>query len=543
MLKIKTLIFPVIILIILSAEIFSQQPQKPRLVVGIVIDQMRFDYLYRFEKFYGKDGFERLKKEGVNFTFAHYNYVPTYTAPGHTSVYTGTTPYYHGIIANDIYNKTAKKMVYCVSDTTVSSVGSQDAEGQMSPKRLLATTITDQLKMFTNGRAKVISISLKDRAAILPGGHWADAAYWFDSKTGDFISSTYYMNSLPGWVNDFNKLKLADKYLAGEWRLSNPEKDYAVNGADQSNYEKDVFSEGKTSFPHSFSKLNLQSRYALLESTPGGNEIVEALAKAALKNENLGKGEETDFLAVSFSSTDYVGHAYGNYSYELQDTYIKLDAQIADLLKTLDKSVGKGNYLLFLTADHAGVETPRFLKDHNLPTGELGTGKCNDSLKAFALRNFNNAKIVENFSNSQVFFNRDEIKKSNLNLHTVIQEFRDYLRSTFPQISSIYTRDELESGIAQRESANLVQNGFNPAYSGDIAFNLQPGYLLNFLNTGTTHGAPYSYDTHIPMIFYGWHVPKETINTPVYIVDIAATIANLLKITEPSASMGIPLIK
>ncbi|MCU7494411.1 MAG: alkaline phosphatase family protein [Ignavibacteria bacterium] len=541
--KIKVILSQMLILLVFSVELFPQQLQRPKLVVGIVIDQMRYDYLYRFEPYFGKDGFNRLKYEGSNFTFGHYNYVPTYTAPGHTSIYTGTSPYYHGIIANDIYDRSLKKMVYCVSDTTVSSVGSNDAEGQMSPRRELSTTITDQLKLATNGKSKVISLSLKDRAAILPGGHWPDGAYWYDYKTGDFISSTYYMKSLPAWVKDFNKRKFADKYLAGEWTLSRPEENYSSLGPDESAYEKDVFSEGKTSFPHSFGKVKSDSKYGVLESTPGGNQIVEELAKAALVAENLGKGKETDFLAISFSSTDYVGHSYGNYSHELQDMYIKLDEQIADLMKALDKQVGKGNYVLFLTADHAGLDTPHFLKDHNLPTGELGSRAFGDSLKAFAARNYGSAKVVENVSNGQVFISRDEVRKANLDLHEVTRVFSDYIRRTFPQVSTLMTRGDLEKQVAERETSNLILNGFNPARSGDIAFNLQPGFLLSFLNTGTTHGAPYSYDTHVPILFYGWHIPKQTVNTPVYTVDIAATIANLLKITEPSGSMGIPLIK
>ncbi|HEX2867788.1 MAG TPA: alkaline phosphatase PafA [Ignavibacteriales bacterium] len=539
--KNKLFFLLIVVLLALSAETFSQQ--RPKLVVGIVVDQMRYDYLYRFEPYFGRDGFNRLKTEGSNFTFAHYNYVPTYTGPGHTSVYTGTTPYFHGIIGNDFYDKQLKKMVYCASDTTVQSVGSSDKAGQMSPRREMSTTITDQLKLATSGKSKVISISLKDRAAILPGGHYPDGAFWYDYETGDFITSTYYMKSLPKWVSDFNKRKLADKYLSGEWTLSRPESDYTWLGSDQSDYENDVFSEGKTTFPHSFGKVKPSQRYGILESTPFGNEIVKELAIAALGNENMGKGKETDFLAVSFSSTDYVGHAYGNYSYELQDTYIRLDAQIAELLKALDRQVGKGNYVLFLTADHAGLDSPHYLKDHNLPTGGLNTKAFTDSLKAFAVRQFGSARILENTSNLQLFISRDEVKKNKLDLYSVIRSFTNYIRSTFPQISTLATREELEGRTASRESGNLILNGFNPARSGDIAYNLQPGYLPTFLNRGTTHGAPYSYDTHVPMLFYGWHVPKQTVNTPVYIVDIAATIADMLKITEPSGSMGIPLIK
>ncbi len=387
--KPKNIIITILFFSLCSIIVFSQPVQRPKLVVGIVIDQMRYDYLYRFKPYYGKDGFNRLMNEGTNFTYAHFNYVPTFTGPGHTSVYTGTTPFYHGIIANNWYDRQSNKMIYCVDDPTEKSVGSNDDEGEMSPKRLLATTITDQIKLATNGDSKVISVSLKDRAAILPGGHWANASYWYDSKKGNFITSSYYMKTLPEWVNKFNDEKLADKYMSGEWTLSKPVSDYQICAPDEVPYEKDVFSEGKTSFPHNFTNVKPGSKYAILESTPFGNQIVEEFAKAALKNEKLGEGKQTDFLAISFSSTDFIGHAYGTNSFEIEDTYIKLDAQIADLMKVLDKQVGKGNYLLFLTADHAALETPGFLEKHNLPTGELNIRNVKDSLKIFTERNFN----------------------------------------------------------------------------------------------------------------------------------------------------------
>jgi len=540
--KEKILAVVTLLLILFTAESYPQDIQRPKLVVGIVIDQMRFEYLYRFNSFYGKGGFNRLMNEGTNFSFAHYNYVPTNTAPGHASIYTGTTPFYHGIIGNDWYDKQTKKMINSVSDTTKKSIGSNDKEGEKSPQRLLSTTITDQLKLATSNASKVIAISLKDRSAVLPGGHLANAAYWYNDKSGDFISSSYYMQSLPGWVADFNR-KLMNKYLSEGWTLSRPVSDYLISLPDETSHEKDIFNEGKTSFPHLFNHLNDKTKYEVMETTPFGNQLVEEFVKAALINEKLGQNKETDFLAISFSSTDHVGHQYGTYSFETQDTYIKLDALIEDLLNAFDKQVGKGNYLLFLTADHGAVETPAYLKELNLPTGELNSKKFLYSLKSFAVRNYGDEKLIENSSNKQIYFNRDVIRKKNLNIHNVEQAFSDYLRDTFPAIASIYKRDDLEGETASRKSSNLTLNGFNPSRSGDIAFTLQPGFLPNFLNQGTSHSSGYSYDTHVPMIFYGWRIPKQTVNTPVYIVDIAATIADLLKITEPSASIGVPLIK
>ena len=529
-------------IIFITGVIYSQNIERPKLVVGIVVDQMRFDYLYRFNSFYGAGGFNRLMNEGSNFTFAHFNYDLTSTALGHASIYTGTTPFFHGIIGNDFYDRTLHKMIYCINDSNEKTIGSDNNEGAKSPRRLLSTTITDQLKLSTNGLSKVIAVSLKDRPAILPGGHFPDGAYWYDDETGNFITSSYYTKSLPKWVENFNGRKLAKLYLSQDWQLTFPV-EINLNINDESKYEYDIFNEGDTSFPHSFDKLKESELPGKLGNTPFGNEIVAEFSKAALINENLGKGNQTDFLAISFSSTDHVGHVYGNYSYELMDTYIKLDKQLADLLVFLDEHVGKGNYLLFLTADHAGMETPAYLRDNNLPAGAIGNTRFLDSLKSFSTRSYGDETVIENISNKQIYLNREQIKKKMLNFHDVEQEIADYLRNTFPEITSIFTRDYFETQTATREPANYILNGFNPTYSGDIAFKLQPGYFMSFPEKGTTHGSSYNFDTHIPMIFYGWHIPAQTINTPVYIVDIAATIADLLKINEPSACIGIPLIK
>jgi predicted AlkP superfamily pyrophosphatase or phosphodiesterase len=541
--KYQKLFIIAFLLIFCSAPIFTQNADRPKLVVGIVIDQMRYDYLYQYYQFYGNDGFKRLMNEGSNFTFAHLNYEPTSTGPGHASIYTGTTPFYHGIIGDGFYDRFSRKMVNCVTDSTVNSVGSNDEMGQASPTKLLSTTITDQLKLATNGRSKVISIGLKDRSSVIPGGHWSDGTYWYNTKTGDFITSTYYVSTLPKWVEDFNKKKLADLYLSKIWELTLPTSDYQINPPDESSYEKDLFNEGKTSFPHTFQNLNGADRYEYLRDTPFGNNLQYDFVKAALENENLGKRNETDFLAISFSATDLIGHAYGTFAYETMDAYIKLDKKLADLLALLDKQVGKGNYLLFLTADHAAIETPAYLFEKKMPTGGLNTKLFYDSLYSFVSDKYGTKDIIENISNKQIFLNRDVIKKNNLDIHIVRQEIADYLRDNFSVITSIFTRDYLETKVSSRSEQNLLLNGFNPSLSGDIAYDLRPGYLPNFMTKGTTHGTTYNYDTHVPLIFFGWHIPAQTVNSLVYTIDIAPTIANLIKIEEPNASIGIPLIK
>jgi len=540
--KLKKLIFAFIIISIHS-NIFPQNSNVPSLVVGIVVDQMRYDYTTRFYDHFASDGLKKLLNEGTNFTYAHYNYVPTVTGPGHASVYTGTTPFYHGIINNTWFDKIENKEVYCTEDAEVHGVGTDGHDGNNSPKRLLTTTITDQLKIATSGKSKVISISIKDRAAILPGGQSADAAYWYDHSSGKFITSSFYMDKLPKWIEDFNNKKLPDNYLSKSWELSLPLSEYAVSTKDETSYEEDVFSEGKVSFPHSFKNLNSGNKYGKLISTPFGNQLLIELAKTAVESEKLGKNSFTDFLAISFSSTDYIGHAYGPNSIEIQDLYIKFDKQIAELLNYLDNSVGKGNYLLFLTADHAVADNIDFLKGMNISAGVLNQNDLTDALKNFLNKNYGDEEIFDAFYGRQIFLNKNKIAEKKLRLHEVRQAVKDFLYDSFPQISQVFTRDDLEKETAHRNSPNLILNGFNFFRSGDLVFELQPNYLTSYSGKGTTHSTKYSYDTHVPLIFYGWKIPKQTINDQVYIVDIASTIANLLGITEPTGCMGIPIIK
>jgi hypothetical protein len=482
-------------------------------------------------------------EEGSNFTFAHFNYEGTKTAPGHASIYAGTTPFYHGVIGNDWYDKKSRKSVNAVVDNTYKSVGSNDEEGQCSPTKLLSTTITDQIKLAFNGKSKVISVSYKNRGAVLPGGHFPDGAYWYNNNEGSFVTSSYYMNKLPVWVAEFNKRKLCDDYIKNGWLLALPKEDYSISEPDESKNEEDVFKEGKTSFPHLFDNVKEKEKYSLISTTPFGNELVYEFAKAALANENLGKDDITDFLAVSFSSPDYVGHAYGTNSYETQDIYIRLDKTLSGFLAELDSTVGKGNYVLFLTADHAGLETPSMLKDIKMPVGALGNKDFTNAVTAFVKKNFGSEKLIENFSNKQIYFDRDEVKKRGVDIHKLMLLTADFIRDSFAAVKDIYTRDYMEGKTATREPLNTILNSYPPSLAGDIFYTLQSGFLPNFKEHGTNHGTDFAYDTHVPLLFFGWNVPAQTVNTPVYIVDIAATIADLLKITEPSASIGIPLIK
>ncbi len=538
----KKIIFVFLIIVHITINCTAQDFNKIKLVVGVVVDQMRYVDLYRYQQFYSKEGFNRLMNEGTNFTYNHFNYELTSTGPGHASIYSGSSPYYHGIIGNEFFSRTKNKTINCVYDENQNSLGSNDDVGKCSPVNLLSTTITDELKLFTNKKSKVFSVSIKDRGAILPGGHLADGVYWYNYNNGNFVSSTYYMNSLPEWVDKFNQKKLVDNYLSKPWELLLDKKVYSINPSDESSYEGDIFKEGKTSFPHKYDKLNGNEKYDKFQFTPFANQIVLDFTKELIDNENIGNNSVPDFLAVSFSTTDIMGHEFGNYSYELMDTYLRLDRQIAELINFLDKKIGRENYLLFLTSDHAALPTQGYLLENKIPSGAVNMNKIKDSIKVFCERNYGNGEIISNISNRQIFLNKSIIKNKNLNFESVQEEIANYLRENFLEIQSIFTRNFLETKVATRNAENTILNGWNPALSGDIIFNLRPGYLHNILKKGTTHSSSYNYDTHTPLLFFGWKIPAQTINTPVYVVDIAATIANLLNINEPSACTGIPIL-
>jgi len=511
--------------------------KKPKLVVGIVIDQMRYDYLKRFDKKYGNDGFNRLIKDGYMLNNAQSNYIPTYTAVGHTSIYTGTTPFYHGIISNNWYDKKLKRSIYCVDDNSYNTVGANKG-GNKSPYRMKTTTITDQLHLAQNMKGKTIGISLKDRAAILPAGHTANAAYWFEGKdVGKFITSTYYMDKLPKWVNDFNNSGKAKKYLNTPWVTKYPIMSYTESIADNNPYEGLFKGEKLPTFPHDIPKLQaLNGGFDIIKATPQGNSILEDFAEATISGEHLGQGKYTDFLAISFSSTDYIGHKYGVDSKEIEDAYIRLDKNIADLLKYLDKHVGKDNYTLFLTADHAAVHVPAYLESLKIPAGYLVRKNIANKVDEIIKTNFNASNLVEDISNYQIFLDHKKIKNLGLDVNKISQVLADELIS----VNGIYkttTARTLQTTRFGDGILRLLQNGYNQKYSGDVLIIPTPA-TIEYSRTGSTHGSVYNYDTHVPLIFYGNGINSGYSNIYYPIIDIAPTLSTLLGIEFPDGNIG-----
>lgn len=515
---------------------------SPKLVVGIVVDQMRYDYLTRFWNHFDEGGFKRLVNNGFNCKNNHFNYAPTSTGPGHTSVYTGSAPATHGIIGNNWYDKVADEEVYCASDDSYASVGTTSDAGKMSPHRMNVTTITDQLRLHTQMRGKTIAVAFKDRGAVLPGGHTANAAYWFHgSNEGNWITSTYYMNELPKWVTSFNTSDKVEQYKK-PWTTAKPINAYMESGSDNNTYETLLEGEETPTFPHDLPKLwDGNGKYNILKVTPYGNSITTDFAIAAIEGEDLGKDRSTDFLAVSFSSTDYVGHFYGVNSKEIQDTYIRLDADLQRLFKTLDKKVGEGEYTVFLTADHGAINVPAYLKDQKIPAGYIEFDDMKLEFEEFLKYKFGTTDIVKNFSNYQYFLDHKVIKNLDIEIADAQQIIAKELL-TYNGVDRVYTGQQMWQNHYTTGIPYILQNGYNQKRSGDILLVLKPG-VISYTRTGSTHGSPQIYDTHVPLLFYGKGVKKGSTNKRTEIPDIAPTMAAMLGIAFPNGTTGKPIIE
>lgn len=511
--------------------------ETPDLVVGIMVDQMRYDYLYRYWDKYGEDGIKRLLNEGFSFDNAQFDYMPTYTGPGHTSVYTGTTPAVHGIIGNNWYLREEGRSTYVTEDPARQSVGTDTDAGEMSPKWMLSSTITDELRLHTNMRAKTIGISLKDRGSILPAGHTGDA-YWFDYDTGDFITSTYYHDELPGWVRDFNNRELVEQYLSEPWETLLPIEEYTESIEDDNSYEGTFGGEGRPVFPHNLPELYEQNGPGIIASTPFGNELVLEMALAAIEGESLGENSVTDFLAVSFSSTDHAGHQFGPASIEVEDIYLRFDRQIARLLNEVDEKFGKENVLVFLTSDHGAAHVPGYAKDLGIPAGNFSNGSAEDALREYLAESYGEDLLLS-FSNQQVFLNRERIAEMGEDLKAVQDDVAAFMLGIEGMAGAIpayaFHTNQFTDGLQWK-----LQRGYNQKRSGDVLTWLDPQWAP-VGSTGTTHGSPFSYDTRAPMIWYGWDVPSGRSAEPVYISDIASTLALFLNTPFPNGNTGNPM--
>lgn len=512
--------------------------QRPKLVVGIVIDQMRWDYLYRYQKRYTDGGFKRLLNEGFSCENTVIPYVPSVTAIGHTCIYTGSVPSIHGIAGNNFVKNGEK--VYCTDDDTVKPVGSNSEAGLMSPRNLWVTTIGDEMKIASNGRAKVVGVALKDRASILPAGHNPDGTFWFDDKSGNFITSTYYMNQLPKWVEAFNDKKLPEHYLSEKWNTLYPKDTYTESTSDENEYENGIKKGVKATLPLNLPELYKKYGYNIIRNTPFGNSLTFDMAKAAIDGEQLGADDETDLLAVSCSSTDYIGHQVGTHAVETEDTYLRLDKAIADFLSYLDTKVGKGNYLVFLCADHGAMNNVRFLQNRRIPAGNWDDGVAAKKLNEVLAKEYpNTSDLVKTVMNYQVFFNREVIKNQHLDFAKIKQTVVDFLKEDSCVLYACDMEKTMTESIPEEVKYRIV-NGYNRERSGDIQIVLKPNFYTHGMK-GTDHGAWNLYDTHIPLVFMGWGIKHGATTKRTFMTDIAPTIGALIHVQAPNGCVGQPI--
>lgn len=507
----------------------------PKLVIGLVIDQMRWDYLYKFENHYSNKGFKRLLNQGFSCENTLITHLPTYTAVGHTGIYTGSLPSIHGIVGNNWYDKNSGKSVYCTDDSTVSGVGSNNEEGKMSPRNMFVSTIADELRLSNNFSSKSIGISLKDRGAILPAGHNANAAYWFDDKLGKWISSTYYMNDLPEWVNQFNAKQQPDSFMSTNWETILPINQYTKSTKDAVDYEGTIPGEKTNVFPHQLGTI-AEKKYSAFKYTPFGNTYTLNFAKSTIENERLGKGDVTDFLAVSLSSTDYIGHVFGPNSIEIEDTYIRLDKDIADLLDYLDAAYGKNNYLFFLSADHGVAHNPSFLNVNKMPGGNYSNKDLIKELNDSIQLKFGVANAVVKMENAQLYLQKELSNGWDGNSFLISKTIVDIL-TTKSFVSQVYDIKLLSMSLLPEVIKTRAMNSYFSSRSGDIQIVPKPGFFDGG-KTGTTHGVWNPYDAHIPLLFMGWNINPGKTHREVHMTDIAPTISALLNIQMPNGCVG-----
>jgi predicted AlkP superfamily pyrophosphatase or phosphodiesterase len=516
----------------------AQTPQKPDLVVGIVVDQMRWDYLHRFEPYFGSGGFKRMMREGYSFEENYIHYAPSVTAVGHASVYTGATPAFHGIVGNAWYErKDNDSKMYCVQDNSVQPIEGSEKRGKMSPKNLQAGTIGDELRLATRFQSRVFGIAAKDRGAILPAGRAANGAFWFDDVTGNMISSTYYYEQSPSWLTNFNKRNIADSLLKLKWEVSDVLKSVVGNSDPYASYKRDIDKAMAKQLPIQF-QHNKADGYKVFNYLPYCNTMIERFAEQLISAERLGKNGVTDMLCVSFSATDYLGHYYGPQSWEVLDMYVRLDKEFERLFDFLDKQIGKGRYLVFLSADHAAPHTPAYMKDNKMAGGNVNMyeTKWRDSLNVILEKEFQVPGIIHAYSEFQIYVSQAKLKERQLDKKKVCESIIRILNS-MPEVLMAFTLEDANNLLIPTVALEMFKRGYHGERSGDIQIVMKPNFT-EYAAKGTDHGTIFNYDTHLPMVWFGWKIPSGKSYRTTTISDIAPTLAALLQIQRPNASFG-----
>lgn len=530
-------------LLLLSMLVFiasaQRKTERPKLVVGVCVDQLRWDYLHRFYDRFGTGGFQRLMEEGYSYENAFINYAPSVTAAGHASIYTGTTPALHGIAGNDWITDVNNLQTNAVKDTIFKTIGSNSDRGKAAPLKLLSTTIGDELRLSNHFASRVYSIAWKDRASVIPGGRGANAAYWFDDKTGKWVSSSYYMNTLPGWLEDYNSKLNADSLMGISWSLIKPAASYVNTGEDAASWERNFPGESRPAFPHSFSK-DEKGGYSNLGLSPQSQKLSFDLARSLIEDEKMGAGRYTDMLCLSLSTLDQVGHLTAPNSLEIEDLMIRLDQELGRFIRFLDKTIGQDNYLIFLTSDHGVAHSTGFMIEKKLSAGNLPLRSMVKEWNDSCYRKFG-VEPVLNVLNYQVYLDEEKIRRTGNDISLVEKYIMQNIRKR-EEVLQVFSYREMEKVILPEKVMQMFVNGYVAGRSGDIQIILKPGFTDRF-SQGGDHASWYNYDTKIPVLIYGWHIPVGRSYRRISITDIAPTISALLGIQPPSAATGEVLVE
>jgi predicted AlkP superfamily pyrophosphatase or phosphodiesterase len=537
-------------LILVFVKLYGQgaylPPDKPKLVIGIVVEELNYNQLEKFHDKLCENGIKKLINEGTYFKNASYEYLLTQSAPGHATIATGAEPSFHGITSDNWYTPLKNELINCTKDVSVNSVGGSFESGLHSPVNLLVSTFSDELAIATNKKAKVFGVGLKESSAIFSAGHTANAAYWFDNTTGTWMSSSYYISALPDWVNDFNAMKFSDTYLNSTWNLLRPAKDYADCLPDSNSFE--IGFNNINYFPYDLKKLrsgntfSSKNDYSLLRETPFGNSLTTNFAIRLIQKERLGKDDVTDYLSICYSATDYIGHRFGPSSVEMGDAILRLDDDIKNLLTFINDSIGKKNVLIYFTAAHGISEIPAVLEKNRIPSGYFQQNQALQLLRSYLNAIYGEGEWVKGYSERQIFLNRTLIEDARLSLDDVQKKVARFLVQ-FTGVEAAYPYSAFEANDFGNGNLKRIINNFSPQRSGDVIVILNPGWVEKVSDFVTNHNSPYEYDSHVPLIWYGWTVNRSTVTRQVNITDIAATLSTLCKIPYPNACTGEPMFE
>lgn len=519
-------------------------PDKPSLIIGIVVEQLRFDQIERLRDRFSDNGIKRMINEGTFFKNASYDYMLTQSAPGFSTIATGTEPAYHGITSDNWYVPLKNEFIYCTKDISVNPVGGSYESGLHSPVNLNASTFADELKIATGKKSKVFSVGVKEQSAILTAGHSTDGVFWYDNVTGGWMSSTYYVQALPSWVNDFNAMRRQEAYLNSSWTLLKEAEAYSTCLPDSNKFEKGFG--GQNYFPYDLNKLsksggrNSDRNNAFLRETPFADALTTDFAIKLIEEEELGKDDVTDFLSICYSSTDYIGHRFGPSSVETADAIFRLDKNIETLLNYLNDNLGKRNILVYFTSAHGVAELPQVMADNRVPSGYFMQNQALQLLRSYLNAVYGEGDWVKGFTERQVFLNRTLIEDARLQIEDVQKRTARFLNQ-FTGVASAYPYYAFEANDFGNGHLRKIINSFSAQRSGDVIITLLPGWVEAEEGHLTGHNSPYEYDSHVPLIWYGWTVNRSTVMRKVNLTDVAATLSSLCRIPYPNACTGEPM--